>query len=207
MPGVSAPQINVPRIIRGPSSLGITIDPSLKSFAASGHGTDLFPGTWLTGLDAALTTVASAETTMSYVVKSIFDQYGHMLPYQNVTAAVMNAANTFKASVAAIGGIQFEISEDGLSGSVADGDVGQWRRIVCLDLTLSHASYRNSDDNPIGSGPSWSIKLDSDVAVRASTLNGADHIFMLGQSDSADNPSSGARNWRVKVDTAAYSQT
>lgn len=205
MPGVSTPQINLPRIVGGPGDRGVVVNQSLQPLKASGHTTALVPGVFLfsnTGLEVWNTGDASA----AYVVKSIFDQYGNMLPSQYISVADLNAGSSAKVSVMNIGGIRFEITEDALTTQLADTDVGKHGNIIVTAITSGQTSFV---DNPIGVGVDSTWYLDSSATPGG--LSGAKMWLIDSLSNSAGNPGPAAsgvkRNWVVTCGTATYSQS
>jgi hypothetical protein len=206
MPGVSKPQIYLPRLLRGPGDRGAVVESSLIVMKGSGDGGDLVPGVFLFN-DTGQTVYATADTAASYVVKSVHDQYGLMLPAQYVAKASITSSHYVTAM--AIGGLEFEITEDAVTTTLDDVDVGKFARLAVADLSAGAGLVSSFNENPIGVGNGNSWYLVSDFAL---TTTSTDTTIwqLLGLADGADNPGPAAsglkRNWRVACGNAQVNQ-
>lgn len=156
------------------------------------HTTDIVPGMWLIASTNSYIGVTTGSNTADFVVLSIRDSVGRMLPYQHVTIAELNATSAvYHLEVLPIDNLVFEMVEDGDTTPITNANAGPGRYadIVVAAVAAGATAAPSTTElgleaiNPYGA-PMTSLLIDSDtVSSTAGTLT----VELLGVSPAITN--------------------
>ncbi|MFH1740672.1 MAG: hypothetical protein ABIH23_16815 [bacterium] len=188
-------ELKVPKILN-------TVPVGLRSMVATTVGTTsaaIGIGSWVDE-DSGLLASASGETNAKYVVMGIYKADGERMQQQYLTAAQI-LATAYLLEVIPIGGLIFEMTEDGLVTPITDANSGIGAAVYC-DLVVTAPTEPPETSLGLPGRGIPTIQIDSDTVNAAST---GLLCQLLGLSGNIDNPAYSAtaaenkRNFLVKV--------
>jgi len=189
-------ELNVPKIVNNiPKAKGTLVVNQITG-GTSANRTAIGYGSWIQ-LDNTYGLIAcvSADTYAKYVVIGIYDAGGERLNVQYVTAAQL-VANTYLFEVIPIGGLIFEMTEDGLTTPITNANSTVYADIIVTAPT---------EPKQLAMGlPGIAMPI---IQIDSNTVNASSSgllLQLLGLAPGLDNPAYSAtagsqRNFYAKV--------
>jgi hypothetical protein len=178
----------------------------VKMSADDTHTVGVWPGMWTLASTNGQISTATGSDTVDYVVEAIYDAAGKLLDKQYLTAAQLNASDYYISAVP-IGGIIFEITEDGVTAPISAAESGATTAMYA-DIIVAEpdAASISSTDDPYGA-PCGSLMISSNTSDgTAGTLT----LQLLGPSPRLHQEYSATagskRTFLAKVRSAGFSQ-